>query len=47
MNDKEAIKLLKDTFESEFNLGKFSNFLGELFNGFYPQDRLGHTFAYL
>ncbi len=39
MNDNEARKLLDETFNTEFNPGKFSNFLKELFNGFYPQDR--------
>src|SRR3989344_1085626 len=39
MNDKEAIRLLNDTFNNEFDLRKFTNFLNELFNGFYPQDK--------
>jgi adenine-specific DNA-methyltransferase len=39
MNNQEAIKLLNDTFNKEFNLGKFTNFLSELFNGFYPQPK--------
>ncbi len=39
MNDNEAIRLLNETFNSEFNLGKFTNFLNELFNGFYPQPK--------
>jgi len=39
MNNQEAIKLLNETFNKEFNLGKFTNFLSELFNGFYPQPK--------
>jgi len=39
MNNNEAIKLLDDTFKFEFNSLKFSNFLNELFNGFYPQPK--------
>src|SRR3989344_5212105 len=39
MNEKEAIGLLNTTFNSEFNIRKFANFLKELFNGFYPQDK--------
>lgn len=39
MNNNEAIKLLDETFKFEFNSLKFSNFLNELFNGFYPQPK--------
>lgn len=39
MNDKEAIRLLNDTFSNEFSFEKFSIFLNELFNGFYPKER--------
>jgi len=39
MNDKEATIVLNETFNKEFELSRFSNFLKELFNGFYPQER--------
>ena len=39
MNEKEAIGLLNTTFNSEFNIRKFTNFLNELFNGFASQPR--------
>jgi hypothetical protein len=39
MNQKEAERLLDETFNRKFELEKFSVFLNELFNGFYKQDR--------
>jgi len=39
MNHNEAIKLLDETFNAEFDSSKFSSFLSELFNGFYPSSR--------
>lgn len=34
MDHRNAVKLLDDTFNHEFNLNRFSNFIGELFNHF-------------